>query len=211
VRHSRKKPRRGICLTSDATIIREALPDGVAHLEHDEVLVALDALSPDDTIKLHRIEGVLLRGTRFAPRGLLQEAICRAILGDRRCPTPVPFMAFLVMTMKSIASHDREERRKTLQVVARHGEPTVAPSDCPADQLNPEEHMIEQEALDTVKKICDLFHDDTEAQLVIMGWADGLRGGELREATGLDQDALDYAAKRVRIRMRKQYPNGWIP
>jgi DNA-directed RNA polymerase specialized sigma24 family protein len=198
-------------LVSDATVIQEALPDGGAHLEHDEVLAALDTISPDDRLKLHAIEGVLLRGTRFAPRGLLQEAVCRAIMGDRHCPKRVPFMAFLVMSMKSIASHDREQRWKTLQLVPRHGDASVAPSDCPADQLSPEEHMIEQQAADTVKQIHDLFPEDTEAQLVIMGWADGLRGRELREATGLDQAALDYAGKRIRAQMRKQYPNGWIP
>src|SRR2546422_11713373 len=97
----------------DATVIQEALPDGGAWLEHDELLAALDGLSPDDKIKLYAIEGVYLRGTRFAPRGLVQEAVCRAILGDRRCPKQVPVMAFLVMTMKSIASHDREQRWKT--------------------------------------------------------------------------------------------------
>jgi len=198
-------------LMSDATVIQEALPDGGAGLEHGELLAAFDGLSPDDKIKLHAIEGVYLRGTRFAPRGLVQEAVCRAILGDRRCPKHVPVMAFLVMTMKSIASHDREQRWKTLQVVPRHGEASVAPSDCPADELSPEEHMIEQQAVDAVKQIDDVFQDDPEAQLVIMGWADGLRGRALREATGLDQDALDYAVKRIRTRMKKKYPNGWIP
>jgi hypothetical protein len=120
-------------------------------------------------------------------------------------------MAFLVMTMKSIASHDREQRWKSLQVVPRHGEASVAPSECPADQPSPEQHVIEQQAVDTVKQIHDLFQDDPEAQLVIMGWADDLRGRALREATGLDQDALDYAGKRIRTRMKKKYPNGWIP
>jgi hypothetical protein len=120
-------------------------------------------------------------------------------------------MAFLVMTMKSIASHDRKQRWKTLQVVPRHGEASVAPSDCPTDQLTPEEHLIEQESVDTVKAIHSLFEDDAEAQLVIMGWAAGLRGRELRVETGLDQAGLDYAGKRIRARMKKRYPNGWTP
>jgi len=130
---------------------------------------------------------------------------------DRRCPKDVRFMAFLVMTMKSIASHDREQRWKSLQLVPRHGEVSVAPSDLVADQLNPEEHLIEQQSLDTVKRIHDEFADDPDAQLVIMGWADGSRGRELREATGLDQAGLDYAIKRIRARMKKKYSNGWTP
>jgi DNA-directed RNA polymerase specialized sigma24 family protein len=197
-------------LTSDATVIQEAPPDRGAYLEHDELLAALDGLTPGDKIKLHAIEGTYLRGTGFARGGLFQEAVGRAILGDRHCPKRVSIVAFLAMTMKSIASHDREQRWKTLQVVPRHGEASVAPSDCPADQLSPEDHLIEQQAVDAVKQIHHLFEDDSEAQLVIMGWADGLRGRKLRDATGLDQDKLDYAAKRIRARMRKKYPNGWI-
>jgi hypothetical protein len=198
-------------LTSDATVIQEAPPDGGVHLDHDEVLATIDALSPEDRLRLDGIEGVLRRGTQFAPRGLVHEAFCRVIMGDRRCPKDVPFMAFLVMTMKSIASHDREQRWKTLQLVPRHGEASVAPSDLAANQLNPEEHLVEQQSGDTVKRIHEEFSDDPDAQLVIMGWADGSRGRELREATGFDQAGLDYAIKRIRVWMKKKYPNGWTP
>ncbi len=59
-----------------------------------------------------------------------------------------------------------------------------------------------------MQAIHDNFEDDPEAQLVLMGWAEGLRGAPLREATGLDQARLDYAAKRIRTRMRKLYPQG---
>jgi DNA-directed RNA polymerase specialized sigma24 family protein len=198
-------------LTSDATVIQEAPPDGGAYLEHGELIAAFDALSPEDRLKLDAIEAMLLRGTQFAPRGLIHEAVCRAIMGDRRCPKDVSFMAFLVMTMKSIASHDREQRWRTMKLVPRHGEASVAPSEYPSDQLTPEEHLIEQQSSDMVKQILALFEDDAEAQLVIMGWAEHLRGRELREATGLDQGNLDYAIKRIKVRMRKKFSNGWRP
>jgi hypothetical protein len=59
-----------------------------------------------------------------------------------------------------------------------------------------------------VQAIHGCFNDDSEAQLVI--WQDGLRGAELREATSLDQGQLDYAIRRIRTRMRKAYPEGWM-
>jgi hypothetical protein len=90
------------------------------------------------------------------------------------------------MTMKGIASHDREQYWKAQQLVPRHGEASVAPSDLPADQLSPEDHLIEKQAADMVRRIHGLFSDDTEAQRVIQGWADGLEGRELRDALGLD-------------------------
>lgn len=196
-------------MASDATVTQQAPAERGAHLSHDEVLAAVDALSPEERLKLYAIGCKLRAGTRFASRDLVHEALCRAITGDRHCPKNVPFMAFVVMTMRSIASHDREQRWRIQQLAPTHGEASVAPSDIPANELTPEEHLIEQQSVDTTKQILAQFEDDEEAQLVIMGWADGLRGRELREATGLNQAALDYAIKRVRLRMNKKYPNGW--
>jgi DNA-directed RNA polymerase specialized sigma24 family protein len=189
---------------SDVIVTQEAPSGAHDHLEPDEIVAALGALSADDKLKLLAIEAVHLRGTGFARKALLHEATCRALLGERRCPRHVPIMAFLLQTMRSVASHDREQRGRTVQ-------PLAGPSDWASEQLTPDEHLIEREAAGVVQTIQSLFSDDPEAQLVLMGWGDGLRGKELRDATGLDQQALDYAAKRVRSRMRKVYPNGWVP
>jgi hypothetical protein len=100
-------------------------------------------------------------------------------------------------------------------IVARHvpgagGAAEDSQGDPPATGLSPEEALIENQDAAAVQAIYDHFDDDPDAQLVLMGWADGLRGGALREATDLDQAALDYAAKRIRSRMRALYPEGWI-
>jgi hypothetical protein len=56
-----------------------------------------------------------------------------------------------------------------------------------------------------VQAIHAVFADDPEAQLVLLGWQDDLKGAELREATDLDQGKLDYAIRRIRMRMAKAY------
>ena len=70
------------------------------------------SLSPENRLKLYEIERIALRGTDLSPGDLLHEALCAAIMGDRKCPRDVPFMAFIVQTMRSIASHHREKRRR---------------------------------------------------------------------------------------------------
>mgnify|MGYP002075035385 CR=1 FL=1 len=183
------------------------------HLGTDEIGRAFDALSPDDKLKLAAIEVVLLSGTGLGKGDLVHEAVCRAMTGRRKCPRNVPFMAFLVETMKSIASHARDERHRAVAAADPPQPANTAGSDT-ADAVlapSPEEELIAKQDADAVQKIYGHFEDDEEAGLVLLGWAEGLRGKALREATGLDQAGLDYAIKRIRTRMRKLYPKGWMP
>jgi DNA-directed RNA polymerase specialized sigma24 family protein len=200
-------------LMSNATVIREAPAKKAGCLGPDEIGAEFEGLSAEDKLKLSAIEAGFRGGTGFGWNELVYEAVCRALTGDRNCPRDVPFMAFLVETMRSIAHHERAKRRRSvpLTLVPRQGGAADGPPDCASEQLTPEEHLLERESADVVQAIHGLFADDPEAQLVLMGWAEALRGKALREATGLDQAALGYAAKRIRSRMRKQYPNGWTP
>jgi DNA-directed RNA polymerase specialized sigma24 family protein len=196
---------------AEATAIRDA-PER-EHLETDEVGAAFDGLSPDDKLKVGAIEADQLGGTGFCKGDLVHEAVCRALTGRRKCPRDVAFMAFLVETMKSIASHAREKHRRVV-IAADPPETANAALSGAADPVSapsPEDDLVARQEAAAVQKIYGHFEDDDEAALVLMGWADGLRGKALREATGLDQTGLDYAIKRIRSRMRKLYPNGWMP
>jgi len=189
---------------AEATVMRNA--PGRECLRADEIGPAFDGLSQDDKLKLYAVEAILRRGTGLGKGDLLREAICRALDGERNCPRDVPFMAFLVMTMKSIASHARKKDRRT---VLRADPPEPASMDGSATTTVPssEDAMVVAPVL---AEIHAHFEDDEEATLVLMGWAEELRGKALREATGLDQAALDYAAKRIRAGARKLYPDGWM-
>jgi hypothetical protein len=181
-------------------------------LDPKEIDAALDALSREDRLRLHAAEAKYRRGTRFDPGKLFEEVCDRAKDGRRRCPKDVRFMAFLIMTMRSIASQDRTQHRKTLQLVPRHEE-SVAPSDLPAYQT-PEDRLIEQQEADMMKRmvmrVYDRLSDKPEAQHVIQEWVDGLKGSEVRDAIGLTQAKYDYAMKCIRALMKRLYP-GWKP
>ena len=195
---------------AEVTAIRDVPEDD--NLGADEITAAFEGLSPDDKLKLGAMESLLRRGTGLAKGDLVHEAVCRALLGRRHCPRKTPFMAFLIMTMKSIVSHARKKHRQT--VVAADAPATAnAAADDAADPVaapSPEDELIAQQELAAIQKIYGHFEDDEEAGLVLMGLADGLRGKKLREAAGLDQAGLDYTIKRIRTRMRKLYPDGWI-
>jgi len=199
----------------NVTVVEETPAYKDDYLDADEISAGFEALSADDKLKLGAIETTRRSGTEFGPSELIQEALCRALLGKRKCPRDVTFMAFLVETMRSIASHAREERKRvsSLQEETMSAQISTASGNPGSHQetSNPEEHMIARQDSEHVQAIFDHFEDDQEALLVLMGWAEGLRGRALREATDLDQSALDYAGKRIRTRMRKLYPDGWRP
>ncbi|HLH92902.1 MAG TPA: sigma-70 family RNA polymerase sigma factor [Xanthobacteraceae bacterium] len=181
-------------------------------LDAEEFGAAVDGLSAADKFKLREIEKVYRRGTDLNEGDLLHEALCAAILGDRKCPRAVPVMAFVVQTMRSLASHRREKHAReradggTAQEKAGVGAAIAFASAA----LDPEEMLIEQQEVgDTVGEILACFEGDEEAQMVVLGWSAGRRGKELREYVGVEQAALDYAIKRIRRAMTKRYPHGW--
>jgi DNA-directed RNA polymerase specialized sigma24 family protein len=180
-------------------------PPGGDFLGADEIIAAFAVLSPDDKLKLAAIEAIRRRGTGFGPGELLHETVCRALTGERNCPRGVTFMAFLAMTMRSIASHDRKQRRRMESLGADEDGAAL-----PATAPSPEDDLMQKQDAVAVQAIHGCFNDDPESQLVLLGWQDGLGGAELREATSLDQGQLDYAIKRIRTRMRKGYPQGWM-
>jgi hypothetical protein len=180
------------------------------HLDSEEMVAALNALSASDKLKLRAIEKVYLSGTGFSPKELLHEAMCRGIFNARKCPRDVPVMAFVVQTMRSIANHDREERhRETTDGSPHEMADEVMPVMFSSSPATPEEIILDRESTDMVGGILSCFDGDEEAQMVILGWSGDRRGKELREFVGVDQAALDYAIKRIRRTMMKRYPNGW--
>ena len=179
------------------------------HLAPGEVVERLDSLSAGELKKLRLIERRRLFGTDFSPGMLYQEAVCQALLGERHCPRDVPFVAFIVQSMRSIASHRREALARQIPTsrVDRSGNLVDLP--IAADQLDPEATLIEQEAADVVAEIYKLLEGDDEAQLTIMAIVDGKKGKELRDELGVDQARFDYIMKRIRRAVAKMYPKGW--
>jgi DNA-directed RNA polymerase specialized sigma24 family protein len=179
------------------------------HLAPEEVLERIDSLSTGELRRLRLIEQRRLAGTDFSPGLLYQEALCQAIVGERHCPRDVSFVAFLAQSMRSIASHRRKALSRQVPT-SRVDEPrNLVDLPIAADQLDPEESLIERETADLVAEICKLLEGDDEAQLTIIAIVDGKKGKELRDELGIDQARFDYIMKRIRRAVAKKYPKGW--
>jgi DNA-directed RNA polymerase specialized sigma24 family protein len=179
------------------------------HLAPEEVLERLDSLTAGEKRKLKLIEQRRLAGTDFSPGMLYQEAVCQALLGERRCPRDVSFVAFLAQSMRSVASHRREGLSRHVPTNWPDGLGNLVDLPIVADQLDPEETLIEKESADVVGEIYKLLEGDDEAQLTIMAIVDGKKGKELRDELGIDQARFDYIMKRIKRAVVKKYPKGW--
>jgi hypothetical protein len=183
-------------------------PSTGGYLDPGAVAEAYAALSVDEKRKLLAVEARLRRGTSLGPGELFWEALTRALLGQRRCPQDVVFTAFLIETMRSVASHDRERLKRTASL-DEVSEADVARGVSSGESPHtPEEEMM---AAETVRAIHAHFDGDEEARLLLLGWGADLRGKDLRELVGVDQAGLDYIIKRVRRTMGRLYPQGWQP
>jgi DNA-directed RNA polymerase specialized sigma24 family protein len=186
-------------------------PDG-EDLTHDEVVAAVDGLSPLDRGRLDGIERRHLDGTDFKEGDLLHAAICSALLGNKKCPRATAFIAFLVQSMRNIAGRRRKELLRQVPIV-RGAEADGDGIDIKDEGLDPEDELIraeeEKRAAEIWAVLEPLYAPDEQIQLVLLGWEEGIRGKKLRELVGVTQAQLDYIIKRIRRLAAKHYPRGW--
>lgn len=151
----------------------------------------------------------LLKGLPVEPEELLREAVMRVLAGRRKLSRQVPIDVNMFGIMRSIASswHKRRARRPEISVedlVASDDEGQtqdpfeviVIPENAKA--ASPEQELAFKQEMDS---ILNLFADREDAQLVIMGRAEGLKGAALAEAAGLDQVQLASVQRLIARRL----------
>ena len=165
-----------------------------------EVVAALDALTPEDLLRLRQL--AKLRSSALVVmdwEDLLNEAIQRALEGVRQWPRLVPFMAFMVQTMRSIASEERRERQANLTVsevdLVSSDSSTLALDQLTVNEVDPAREIEAREFLSNIES---MFASDEDALAVLRGFALGLTPNEIRESNGLT--ATQYATTQRRIR-----------
>lgn len=151
----------------------------------------------------------LLKDLLVEPEELLREAVMRVLAGRRTLSRQVPIDVNMFGIMRSIASswHKRRARRPEISVedlVASDDEGQtqdpfeviVIPENAKA--ASPEQELAFKQEMDA---ILNLFADREDAQLVIMGRAEGLKGAALAEAAGLDQAQLASVQRLIARRL----------
>jgi DNA-directed RNA polymerase specialized sigma24 family protein len=161
-----------------------------ARLTFQEVQDALAQLSEADLKRAERIAEFLARGLLgMKGEDLLQEAYVKLLSGERRFPRDVHPVKVLKSVMHSEASNARKGARAS-PIDARVPLDTVDG----ADRRSPEVALVASEQFNALLATCS---GDPDAELVIMAWADGLKGADAQEATGLGAKAFDAARKRA--------------
>ena len=84
----------------------------------------------------------------------------------------------------------------------------VAVPEDSADRRSPEVALIASEQFQALIATCS---GDPDAEMVVMAWADGLKGAEAQEATGLADKTFDAARKRAARKLAGFEPPGAAP
>jgi DNA-directed RNA polymerase specialized sigma24 family protein len=170
----------------------------------DEVRAQLLALDDD---ALHRLELGAARYRRMLPRQdveeLVNETLRRALERDRKWRKDQPFMAFLFLSMRSIAWEFLKQNQREVpasQIGVNNDDNDDEENDDylerqPAEVGDPEAAACHVLFVDEIER---MFRDDDDVMAVIIGRVEGLSSVETRERFDLTPTAFETAQKRLR-------------
>ena len=178
-------------------------------LTSDEFIVTLRSLSAADWTRIHSAAKYFayVAGGNWKPEDLRQEAIIRAVDGERNCPIDVNVVSFLTGAMRSIVSASAKAAATQAKHLEMAGGGITPP--VPAFDVGPEQNMIEEQSLREKRaQILDLFVADSIEKLLVEGIMEGLEGHELCELAEIDAEQLATKRKFIRRTISKAFPNG---
>jgi DNA-directed RNA polymerase specialized sigma24 family protein len=169
-------------------------------LSEAEVRSEISSLTAGERTKLIKTASYYGKGriSFEEPDDLVHEAICRVLAGERKWPRDLEKLRFLAGVIKSIAG-DRKREQALKRTVLLNEEREVGEARRGLMDYEGTEARGIRAKLD-VKRIMTHFDDDPTAQKMLMDMADGTRGEDLEQASGLSP--TEYESKRKKIRRR---------
>ncbi|ESY71806.1 RNA polymerase subunit sigma24 [Mesorhizobium sp. LNHC252B00] len=184
-------------------------------LSVDEFVSALRALTNEDWIRVGEVARRYARYCSTSGDDLQSEAIGRTLDGKRNCPYDVDPVAFLILTMKSIAGELRKAGFRTIgmdDVKLKTKDGNSVAFDPADERLDPESTLAENQAAARLRTaILGLFNDDEVARDLADLMMVELDGEELRALLDLEPKAFASKRRLVRRRIDKAFPDGWKP
>lgn len=184
--------------------------DTAKALSREELEEAIGGFSNADWMRL-RSAAQLYAVYPVEPEGLVQEALCRAIAGTRKCPEKISVVRFVAEAIRSIAHDELQKVECQRDEVSVHDETIENPDAITPQEPGPtaEEMMISNEQTRGIEnRLLELFGGDDEAQLIVLGMLTGTEGAELREVTGLNQTDFNSKRRYVRRKINNTIENG---
>ena len=172
---------------------------------------ALRGLSEADLRRLERIARLRTIGLNDLDwRDLFHDAVTRLLDGSRRWPRSLSLVVFLRETMRSIAS-DHWRRRSASRIVleaelprAEDGKRSGVVENAPDLTTNPERKAS---AAETLASIEEVFLDDPEAMLVIVGMANGKAPNDIQEEADMNPTRYATTQRRIRRKLARAFPD----
>jgi hypothetical protein len=184
------------------------LPPSPPPLSEAEIRNEINSLTAGERAKLIKIARYYAWKGRFGsveeePDELVQEAIYRVLAGLREWPRGLDKIQFLAGVIRGLAGDRKRALIRNLKRAvpldekmevkeARRGRGKI-------DYEGAEARGI-LAMLDVKRILSSFFDDDPIAQKILMGVADGARGEDLEQASGLSP--TEYESKRKKIRRR---------
>jgi len=180
-------------------------------LSGDEIRAAIESFDSATLLRLERAAARLADGRGIEADDLLHDAVVKSLNGDRNCPRDVSVAVFLFNAMKSLANSALKKKQRSKQ-----DEHTDVYDDGMGDE-NPDSH--EQSAEDSVlsaeaarqltEEMSEVFTEDEDAQLVLMGLCQEMSPDEIQADCNLSKTDYNTIRRRIRRKLNDRYPNGW--
>ncbi|MFJ7565544.1 hypothetical protein ACIQW9_01105 [Herminiimonas sp. NPDC097707] len=188
----------------------------------DQIRSAIEQMTKEDSYRLRMAATYSLFGTEYQnPQELINEAVVRtmnAANGEkgRAWKSNVSFMAFMVMTIRGLASDSRDSLVQTkTDYIEKMATEHIAAEDvlgaeghfhCSPESVALEiDEMNERQAI--IKADTDIieayFVNDTNISWIIMGIKDGCSSSEIKEMGEMTDTQYDTAKRRFRRGLEK--------
>ncbi len=184
----------------------------------DEIVAAIEVLTPQEHMKLKLYARWRIRGLGRAARGhdwedLLREAISATYKGDRHWyKESVDFCRHLIGAMRSISSHWRDQFDPDEAVlesavirVSAEGKVSNPMLNVASSVADPERTLAAKEEVEWIEQIAS---KNSLAWLIMEGLRDKMTGPQIREALGVSQKDYETAFKWLRRNVRAKINRG---
>jgi hypothetical protein len=190
----------------------------------DEVRQAIENLTPAQTARLIKVATIAIWGSEYtSPQELMNEAVARALSGalgapGRGWPRSVPFMAFMINTMRGIAndsseSHAQSRTERYSAMAAEGSEEDLLGSlghfhpSAEQDATERQEKTLrEARAKEDCVVIETHFADDQVVSAVIMCIKDDMRVSDILAFAEINKTQYDTARTKIRRAVEKLFP-----
>ena len=188
-----------------------AIPESEERLTKAEVAAVLAAFQPADWQRAKIIATTFCAGlTGWAADDLLQEAMVKLLSGARVWPCGIHPLVVLKTVMHSIASNVRKHN----ELSPIDANVVVDPFEVDVDDKTPVAHgtltVTPEDETSGKQQIAALYaslRGDEDLELLVVEWADGIRGAEAREELGWDEKKYDAVRKRLLRRLAALDPD----